>query len=68
MKNNRGRRLDHIWASFNYKKNIEKANIVMSARKQTKPSDHVPIIVEIKKLNLRRGKPTYFFTSQYMEM
>ena len=47
-KNNRGRRLDHIWASQNYKKNIKKSNIIMSARKQKKPSDHVPIIVDIE--------------------
>ena len=47
-KNNRGRRLDHIWVSQNYKKNIKKSNIITSARQQKKPSDHVPIIVDIE--------------------
>lgn len=47
-KNNRGRRLDHIWVSSNLEKKIVAASIIKDARKMTKPSDHVPIIVEIK--------------------
>ncbi len=47
-KNNRGRRLDHIWSSKILKKNLLNASILKKFRNKNKPSDHVPISLEIK--------------------
>lgn len=47
-KNNRGRRLDHIWISKDLNKHIQKVKIIESTREWNKPSDHVPIFLEIK--------------------
>lgn len=44
---NRGRRLDHIWTSPDLVKNIKKYRVEKNYRGRTKPSDHVPIIIEI---------------------
>ena len=41
---NRGRRLDHIWASQDLKSNLRKAHIFLEARGWERPSDHVPIL------------------------
>tara|TARA_B100000886_G_scaffold338152_1_gene300373 strand:- start:1891 stop:2664 length:774 start_codon:yes stop_codon:yes gene_type:complete len=46
-KNNRGRRLDHIWVSSNLSKKVVGASILKEARKMQRPSDHVPLVVEI---------------------
>jgi exodeoxyribonuclease-3 len=44
----RGRRLDHIWVTPGLAPALKKAQILKSARGwEPKPSDHVPVIVEI---------------------
>lgn len=40
---NKGRRLDHIWATPNLKKHIKAMKIYTNFRSEVKPSDHVPI-------------------------
>ena len=45
--NNRGRRLDHIWISKNKSLKLKKAKILKHFRELKKPSDHVPIMLEI---------------------
>ncbi len=40
---NRGRRLDHIWASQDLKSRLSKVQIFSEARDWERPSDHVPI-------------------------
>lgn len=45
-KSNRGRRLDHIWATPVLKNKIKAYNTVENARDWQQPSDHVPIIVD----------------------
>ena len=45
--NNRGRRLDHIWVSKNSSFKLKKARIIKEFRELEKPSDHVPIVLEI---------------------
>lgn len=48
-KSNRGRRLDHIWVSSDLKDKLINYNTLKAARGwQPKPSDHVPIMLEIK--------------------
>ncbi len=45
---NRGRRLDHIWVTPDLAGSLKKATIVRDARGwEPKPSDHVPVIVDI---------------------
>ena len=46
-KSNRGRRLDHIWCSQNLKNNYKNHQIFTKARDFERPSDHVPVILEI---------------------
>jgi exodeoxyribonuclease-3 len=41
---NRGRRLDHIWASPHFSSNLKASEVVVSTRSWERPSDHVPII------------------------
>ena len=43
FKSNRGRRLDHIWASQSLKSAIKSCEILKDYRIKEKPSDHVPI-------------------------
>ena len=47
-KSNRGRRLDHILISKNFKKDISNVNIYDYIRDQNKPSDHVPVSITLK--------------------
>jgi len=47
-KSNRGRRLDHIWLSSNLKEYYDCHEIFIDARDFEKPSDHVPILIELK--------------------
>ena len=47
--NNKGRRLDHVWVSPCLKDRIVSVKICKFMRAQERPSDHVPVIVEIKK-------------------
>ena len=45
---NKGRRLDHIWATPDIAQNSKSAQIIREARGwKEKPSDHVPAIIEI---------------------
>jgi exodeoxyribonuclease-3 len=46
-KSNRGRRLDHILLTEPLKKHLRSANIFNDARDYEKPSDHVPVTIEI---------------------
>jgi exodeoxyribonuclease-3 len=48
FKSNRGRRLDHIWITPNLLGNLHKAEIFKDFRIAQKPSDHVPISIELK--------------------
>lgn len=43
MTSNKGRRLDHIWATPNLKDHIKSMEIYKEFRTHEKPSDHVPI-------------------------
>lgn len=44
---NRGRRLDHIWVSEDISDNVASAHILAEARGYEKPSDHVPLWIDI---------------------
>jgi exodeoxyribonuclease III len=46
--NNRGRRLDHVWVTPQLSENIHAAQILSDARDWIRPSDHVPVIVDLK--------------------
>lgn len=48
QKSNRGRRLDHIWVTSSLQKFLKSYHIHRDARNWDKPSDHVPVMVEIK--------------------
>ena len=45
---NRGRRLDHIFSSSDIISKVKKVEICKELRDIDKPSDHVPIIVDIE--------------------
>ena len=47
FKSNRGRRLDHIWITPNLQPNLKKAEIFKDFRIINKPSDHIPISIEL---------------------
>ena len=47
-KNNRGRRLDHIWITKHPSIKLVKSKIIGSMRSLDKPSDHVPIFFEFE--------------------
>ena len=44
---NRGRRLDHIWVSADLKDKVRHVDIMAEARGFEKPSDHVPMTIEL---------------------
>lgn len=44
---NKGRRLDHVWATPALAQNVGGMRILSDARGWEKPSDHVPVIVEV---------------------
>ena len=46
-KNNRGRRLDHIWTSPILINKVQNIEILKKVRSWKKPSDHVPIIIDL---------------------
>ncbi len=46
LESNKGRRLDHIWATPNLKLHIKAMEIHQDFRVATQPSDHVPIATE----------------------
>jgi exodeoxyribonuclease-3 len=41
---NRGRRLDHVWASPNLVEPLAEIEVLREARNWERPSDHVPVI------------------------
>tara|TARA_B100000886_G_scaffold339929_1_gene307000 strand:- start:1168 stop:1953 length:786 start_codon:yes stop_codon:yes gene_type:complete len=45
--NNRGRRLDHIWATKTLAPRLKNAGVFTQARGWEKPSDHVPVLLDI---------------------
>ena len=45
---NKGRRLDHVWASKALSNNIKNIEILKDIRGWEKPSDHVPILLELE--------------------
>jgi len=46
-KSNRGRRLDHIWVTQPLKDKLKSHEILNFARDWIKPSDHVPVIIDL---------------------
>lgn len=46
--NDRGRRLDHIWVTQSLKPALKSGSILREARGWEKPSDHVPVIVDLE--------------------
>ena len=46
-KSNRGRRLDHIWVTPPLKEHLKQHEILTHARDWVKPSDHVPVMIEM---------------------
>ena len=47
-KANKGRRLDHIWVEKSLTKKIKDLKILSNTRQHIKPSDHIPIMIELK--------------------
>ena len=47
--NNKGRRLDHVWVTPTLQERLIKAEILREYRAAERPSDHVPVMVEISK-------------------
>ena len=45
-KNDRGRRLDHIWVSPDLQKDLKAARIRRDMRSWRQPSDHVAVILD----------------------
>lgn len=46
-KSNRGRRLDHIWATSPLKDSLKAYDVLTHARDFEKPSDHAPVILDL---------------------
>ena len=46
--NNKGRRLDHVWVSPNLEDRVLGAKILNEFRSLNRPSDHVPVLIELK--------------------
>ncbi len=46
-KSNRGRRLDHIWVTRPLEPCLKSYNILREARDWVKPSDHVPVMIDL---------------------
>jgi len=46
--NNKGRRLDHIWVTPNLRDRINDVKILKEFRASERPSDHVPVLLELK--------------------
>lgn len=47
-KSNRGRRLDHIWVTKPVMPHVTGYKILAEARDWTQPSDHVPVMIDLK--------------------
>ena len=48
-KSNRGRRLDHIWVTPPLQDNLKDFKILTDWRDAERPSDHVPVVLDLKK-------------------
>lgn len=48
QKNDRGRRLDHVWVSPDLKDDVQSCQVMRDCRSWDQPSDHVPVLVELK--------------------
>lgn len=46
-KNDRGRRLDHVWVTPALRDQVRDVQVLRDARAWTQPSDHVPVLVDI---------------------
>jgi len=46
-KSNRGRRLDHMWVTPNLAGNVRKLSVLQDARDWDRPSDHVPLVLDL---------------------
>lgn len=46
-KSNRGRRLDHVWVTEPLKGALKAHEVLVDARDWEKPSDHVPVVVDL---------------------
>ena len=46
-KSNRGRRLDHIWATTDIISGLKSIEVISSARDWESPSDHAPVLMDI---------------------
>lgn len=47
--NNKGRRLDHIWTTPNLEDRLVSIKVLKETRSWERPSDHVPVIAEIRR-------------------
>ena len=47
MTSDRGRRLDHILVSHNLKSNLKNMELLKEARGWQRPSDHIPVTIEL---------------------
>ena len=54
-KSNRGRRLDHIWVTTPIKSQLQNNHSMTEARDWTKPSDHVPVILDCNNIHPSRS-------------
>ena len=48
QENDKGRRLDHIWVTPNLSNRVINSTIIKELRLCARPSDHVPVMTEIK--------------------
>ena len=46
--NDKGRRLDHIWVTPNLEERLLDCHLLKTLRSMERPSDHIPVVVEIK--------------------
>ncbi len=46
--NDKGRRLDHVWATKEMAKSVKSAKILKDIRRFEQPSDHVPLVIEFE--------------------
>ncbi|MBR9972675.1 exodeoxyribonuclease III [Magnetospirillum sulfuroxidans] len=47
QKNDRGRRLDHVWVSPVLRQSLRSVDVLRDCRSWPQPSDHVPVLVEL---------------------
>ncbi|TPV99854.1 MAG: Exodeoxyribonuclease III [Beijerinckiaceae bacterium] len=47
-KSDRGRRLDHVWVSESLRPRLDRTRILRESRGWEKPSDHVPVMIDLR--------------------